>query len=281
MAPPAEGSEEAGASDVAVVQHPRMRQRRAQVLEDETRRRRKRWLWVALPVVTLGLLWGLAHTPPFAVAEVLVEGGEHTADAAVLEASGIDPGQAMLTLDERAVQRRVEALPWVEEADVVRAWPRMVRIEVTERTPVAVAVTEAAGPQALVDATGRVVQLGQFDAAGDGDGEGPGLVVLTGLDDLPEEGEDLPAEALDAVAIAARAPELVPDTLEEISVDLDAVIAPGAPGAGAVVRFRSGESVDERLVALDTLLTDADLSCLATVDLTVPDRPVVTRHPGC
>jgi cell division protein FtsQ len=250
-----------------------MRERRAQVLQDESRRRRKRWRWVVVPVVAVVAFVAVAHTPPLSVTDVRVEGAQETMDEAVLESAGIATGRPMLTLDEGSAERRVAELPWVGSVDVVRDWPGTVRIKLTERTPVAVAVADPSGPGALVDATGRVLRVGAIRE---------GMVVLSGLEDLPDEGEELPVEAQDALAFAASAPERVPGVLGEISVDLEAVIAPGAPGAGASVSFRKGESVEERLVALDSVLTGAEnVGCLATVDLWDPDHPVVTRRPGC
>lgn len=276
MAPPTDhpgqrGSSPATEPEAEVVQDPRIWERRAQVLQEETRRRRKRWRWVAVPVLVVVLLVVVAHTPPLSVSEVRVEGAEKTPDDLVLEAARIRTGSAMLTLDVQAAEGRVAELPWVGEVDVVRGWPDTVRIEVAERTPVAVA--QGSDSQALVDASGRVLE----PASGTEDG----LIVLTGVDELPAAGEDLPAEADDALAIAERVPDRVPGALAEISVDLDAVIAEGVAGQGAVVSFRTGESIDERLVALDTLLKGADMSCVATVDLWIPDRPVTTQRPDC
>lgn len=257
----------------AVLLDPRMQQRREEVLEEETRRRRQRLLWVAVPMLALLALLGLSYTPLLDVDQVEVAGAEHTTEDAVLEAAGIRQGHRMLTLDEKGAERRVEALPWVGEADVVRDWPGGVRIAVTERAPAAAVATGEPGLVAWVDETGRVLQVGGHVA--------DGLVTVVGLDEVPPEGSEVPAEALDALAIAARAPGRVPGALATISVDLEGVLAEGTPGAGAAIYFRNGDAIDEKLVALDTVLTGGNVNCLATVDLWVPDVPTLTRHPGC
>lgn len=297
MAPPADGDgpEESGdfgdtdspagsgaESGVPDEIDPRIQERREQVAQDKSRRRRRRWRRVAVPVVSMAALVGVAHSPPLSVSKVRVEGAAETSEQGVLEAADIDEGRAMMTLDEGATELRVSELPWVEDVDVVRDWPGTVRIKVTERTAVATAVVERTGLAALVDGRGRVLSAVTLaDLAATGGVASDGLIVLTGLDALPEPGGEVPTEARAALAIAERAPERVPGMLAEISVDLEAVVAPGVPGEGAVVSFRSGEQVDERLIALDTLLSGADMTCLATVDLWIPDRPVITRRPGC
>lgn len=256
-----------------VVLDPRMRQRREEVREEESRRRRHRLRRLLVPVGAVAILFGLTYTPLLAVGRVEVQGMERTPDSAVVEAAGIRPGHRILTLDERGAERRVEALPWVNRADVIRSWPRTVQIEVTERAPAATAVVGVPegppGMVAWVDETGRVLQA---------EGEPiEGLVTVVGLEQLPPAGNDLPPGALDALAIAAAAPRRVPGALATVTVDLEGVIAAGFPGAGARVLFRNGEDIEEKLVALDTILKNVDVSCLATVDLWVPDAPSLTH----
>lgn len=256
-----------------VVHDPRMHQRRAQVEQDESRRRRRRWLWVAAPVLVLAAAFGLAHTPLLAVDDVRVTGLGETSEAEVLEAAAITRGRPLLTLDTAGVARRVEELPWVASARVVREWPQGVRVGVTEREPVAVAMAEGSEFVAWVDEEGRVLRLG---------GQAPeGFVALTGLDALPEEGASLPEDAADALAVASLASTSYPGLLAEVSLGLDGVVAEGTPGAGAEVEFGVADDLHERLVALESVLGEWDVQCLATVNLVVPDRPVVTRDEGC
>jgi cell division protein FtsQ len=46
-------------------------------------------------------------------------------------------GAGLVSVDLAALQRSVEALPWVDRATVARAWPRGLRIEVTEQVAAA------------------------------------------------------------------------------------------------------------------------------------------------
>lgn len=249
--------------------HPRFSQRREEIQQERQRRRFRRWAWVAVPVLMALVLLALAHTPLADVDEIVVEGQLNTLEDEVVTASGLLTGQPLLTLDEGAAERRIGELPWVATADVVRSWSGTVRIVVTEREPAAVVLKGEEAEPVLVDDTGRVLAHG-----------GPvpeGLIAITGVGQVPSPGRTLPEDALEALAIAAEAPERVPGVLSMISLDLEAQIAPGAPAEGALVRFKDGSQPVEKLVALDTILTSADLTCLATIDLWVPENPTLTR----
>ncbi len=60
--------------------------------------------------------------------------------------------------------RDLEALPYVERAEVVREWPDTVRIVVRERQPAA--WIDAPAGKAVVDGTGRVLEVGAAPPAG-------------------------------------------------------------------------------------------------------------------
>lgn len=275
MAGPADRSPPEGDTFTArsVLLDPRMQDRRAQVEQEHAHRRRKRWLLALVPVLLVVMGVGLAFSPLLAVRDLQVAGTEETTEAEVLSAAGVRTGRPMLTLDRGGIAGRVEELPWVASVRVDRDWPGTVRLEISEREPVAVAVADGSNFVAWVDEDGRVLRVG---------GEVPeGFVAISGLETVPEEGHYLPDEALGALSVAALAPDVVPGSLDEVSLDLEAVVAEGRPGAGATVSFGQVEELEERLVALESVLTSWDVTCLASVNLAVPDRPVVTRRADC
>jgi cell division septal protein FtsQ len=118
----------------------RQRVRRVAALR---RRRRARPLRAALiglgaglPLILGGLLVHFTLTSErFMVAEVEVEGASRLHPAAIVQAAGIAPGTSLFLLDAVAVSGRVEVLPGIRRAEVVRAWPNRVRIVVDERRP--------------------------------------------------------------------------------------------------------------------------------------------------
>jgi cell division protein FtsQ len=250
-----------------VALHPRFELRRRTVQEDQDRRRLHKVIVVLSLVAAVVVGVAVAHTPAVDVDRVVVEGGANTPEATVTWASGIDQGDALLTLDEAGAERRIEELAWVSEADVVREWPGTVRIAVTEREPAA-ALQVGLGPQvALLDSRGRVLALGVPAPL-------PGLVVLTGFrPSRLAEGDVVPASARDALQVAVGARERVSGAVTAVSPELEATLT-----EGGVVRFGSVAALDEKLVALATVLRDVDVGGLAVLDLRVPGSPALTRH---
>jgi hypothetical protein len=61
-----------------------------------------------------------------------------------------------------------------------------------------------------------------------------------------------------------------------VSSDRDAVLA-----AGGEIRFGSTDDLDDKIVAVDTVLADVDISCLELLDVRVPGSPALTRHQRC
>lgn len=251
----------------SVVLTDRMRARRIAVRRDEGRRRLRRLAWGLGGVTLLVNGAAIAHTPFVDVDRIEVTTGPNTPAAAVQAASGIDRGDAMLTLDESGAEAKIERLSWVADADVQREWPSTVRIVVHERAPAAILQSPLPGqPLGLADAEGRVLQIG-----------GPvpfGLVTVTGVPAVMHQGEPVPPTVRDALRLAVTAPVVVPGAVTAVSLDLEATLT-----SGGVVRFGSLRDLDEKLVALATVLARVDTSCLGVLDLKVPGSPTVSRRP--
>ena len=115
----------------------RIAERRKVIAASRVRRRRRQLGWGLLALVLAVGAVQLAHTPLFALAAVQVEGTRALDRDEVLAAAAVRPGEPYLGLDLQAIRRRVEALPRVAAARVVRDYPASLRIVVSERTPVA------------------------------------------------------------------------------------------------------------------------------------------------
>ena len=74
-------------------------------------------------------------SPRFAVASVEVSGQSRLSREAIEAAAAIEPGSNIFTLDTREVVARLEALPLVRHAAVIRSLPNRVAIAVEERRP--------------------------------------------------------------------------------------------------------------------------------------------------
>ncbi|MEM7434589.1 MAG: FtsQ-type POTRA domain-containing protein [Myxococcota bacterium] len=81
---------------------------------------------------------GYARTADaFAVREIVVEGTERLRDLDVRRAAGLQIGSNAFQVSMEEARDRLLHHPWVKDATVIRKLPNRVRVEVVERTPVA------------------------------------------------------------------------------------------------------------------------------------------------
>ncbi len=249
---------------------PRIRQRRIEVRRNEGRRRLRILVGIFAVALLTAAGWVASWSPLLDIDAVEVEGAVRTGPAVVREAGGLDRGQAMVDVDEGAAARRIESLPWVAEARVVRQWPGRVSITVSERLALAVTVDET-GAWWLLDGTGRVLEQ-----APDRPNE---LVAVDGLGTVPSPGE-VTAGAEAALAVSAalspalRAKVDAVVVVEGGGVDLR---LKGQAGAHPVVQLGNLDHLDQKLRAAESILASVDLTGLSTLDVRLPASPVLTR----
>jgi cell division protein FtsQ len=111
-------------------------------------------------MVRAGTIQALSHLG-YAVRDIDVRGVANTPRADVLKAAIAGQSGAAFGLDLDAMQARIEALPWVKSATVVRQLPDRLVITVTERTPFA--LWQRQGKLAVIDASGRVLANRDLD----------------------------------------------------------------------------------------------------------------------
>jgi cell division protein FtsQ len=122
----------------------------------ETRKRNRKFLHSLLMVcltfdaiLVLLLLYMLfLHMPYFNLQQVDVTGNRRLSRAEVIEASEVEEGINLLTVDLSAIAARLRRHPWVRFATVYRRFPGKLIIEIEERTPRAIL---AAGKLYYVD----------------------------------------------------------------------------------------------------------------------------------
>ncbi len=160
-------------------------------------------LGVALLLAGVG--WVLLASPWTRVESVGVVGADRV-DAAAVTAL-VDPalGTPLVRVDRDALAARVEGLPLVTDAEVVRVWPSSLEVRLVERVPVA--AVPAGDGVALLDAEGVVV-IRQADTPG-----------------------DLPLVQVDVDTAGAGALVAVTEVLAALPQDLAADVA--AAGAGS------------------------------------------------
>lgn len=96
----------------------------------------------------------------FTVQDLDIVGQERSGDQEILTALGIGPGASMFAIDADAAQRRLEHVPWIKRARVLRLLPSTLHVEIVERQPFA--IWQENGKLHLVDVEGRkIAPLGQ------------------------------------------------------------------------------------------------------------------------
>lgn len=91
----------------------------------------------------------------FRLRQVHVQGASPMAERAILAATGLQLGQPILDIDLDAIRQSVEAVGWVENAQVVRLLPDTVVVAVSERQTLA--VWQNRGRMTVIDAGGRPI----------------------------------------------------------------------------------------------------------------------------
>jgi cell division protein FtsQ len=93
-------------------------------------------LLVLLAVAGVAAAHAWATTSPrFAVAAVEVHGASRLSEDRILSVAGLAPGVNLWSVDTGEVRARLEGMPEIRRADVVRALPNRLTIHVEERRP--------------------------------------------------------------------------------------------------------------------------------------------------
>ena len=79
----------------------------------------------------------LTASAGFEVNDITVEGRQRTQREALIEAINVAQGSSIFALDLDEIHARIEALPWVEDAIVLRRLPNILHVSLTERQPFA------------------------------------------------------------------------------------------------------------------------------------------------
>jgi cell division protein FtsQ len=225
------------------------------------RLRRRRW-WrsrlrllvgavLALLLAAVGA-WALFFSSWLTAQQVDVTGAGSLSPVRIRAAAHVPIGRPLARVDLAAIQARVESIAAVERAEVSRAWPHTVHIDVSERTPVAV-VDRGAGLQQL-DESGVLFGSARQRPAG-----------------MPLIKADASMDS-DALAQAGRVAASLPDDLARKVDHLEVRSADDI-----VLELRDGRTVvwgsavdsTEKAQIADVLLRRK----VGTVDVSVPGRP--------
>ena len=185
----------------------------------------------AVAVAVAGVRYYLLHDPRFQVVssdDIQIDGAQHLTRGQVLSVFGADLERNIFRVSLAEREADLERLPWVAHATVMRLLPDHIRVQITERTPVAFV---RQGTQiGLADAGGVLLDMTP-EAAGDPHYSFP---VLTGLShDLPLDTRAARMQVYEQFMAELRQPgEHLTDSLSEVDVsdpeDVKALIASGS-----------------------------------------------------
>jgi len=176
----------------------------------------------------------------------------------------------MLDVDEDAVSRSIASLPWVDEVTISRSWPGTVKLNIVERTPVAMLVhpnSTAVNPLfALVDTDGRVLGL-----------SGETMVQLPRLSvsqDVVEPGAEMSVDVRPAIRVAERLPVTVANELDTIVLRDDGSILLEFVSGGSA-ELGTMTQLEEKFLAVLAMFESSPDMATRDIDVRVPHTPVL------
>jgi len=221
-------------------------------------------LFLVLVVVLLGAAaYAFVTSPSLRAKHVSVAPTAHVTATEIRAAAAIDPETNVWLLNTGAVARRIERIPYVDRAAVVRAFPATVRLDVSERRDWA--CVAAGSARAAVDTSARVLHAGCS----------PSLPLLRSPHSVLRAGSSIS--------------DRVGQQLMRDQARLAATIAPhvlgfdrfgsleGALTSGVVVRFGSDRDLEAKAALVGPILDTAGAHAhrVRSVDLRAPATPVV------
>ena len=239
------------------------------------RARRRRLLGIVLGIVALSAIGGAAlrwllTTPHFAVAGVEIRGASRVPADQILAVAAIPRGTNIFRLDTLGVIERVESLPEVRRADVVRELPNRVVISVEERRPFTLV---HGGRLHWMDEEGRL--LGATPEA-----VAPPMPVISGLspDELTSMRTAPGPKARAAIGVIRALLRSGNGLTAEISeIDMSRREGPVLYTVDGVEVRLGTEDWDERLARLEGVLTQIATQDVRAVDLRFRDQVVFQR----
>lgn len=226
------------------------------------------WRYLAGLLVTVLAVGFAVHAVYFsswlAVEEAEVIGESQLREREILRAADVPVGEQLARVDTDSIEVRVRSLATVESADVSRQWPHGVRIEVVERTPIAV-IARGSGGYTQIDAEG--VTFGRV-------GQPP--------ENLPQirtgPGADKAALTEAAGVVSALSPEVSVLVGHVEVASIDEILL--RLRDGRTVRWGSADSSSEKaqvLLAFFDAEEAGELDPARMYDVSVPGRPTTRR----
>ena len=91
----------------------------------------------------------------FAIEDVKVSGNDQTSEIEILQLLGLDGTTSLVALDADAARQKIANLPWVENVEVRKVYPKAIEVKLTERK--AYAIWQHGSVLSLIQKDGSVI----------------------------------------------------------------------------------------------------------------------------
>lgn len=248
----------------------RVRERRRSISRERGRKRVGIVIALAGMVVVIGLFLWLRSSDVFAVKHVIATAVEHITEQQIAQATLEARGVSLLRLSTDAIERRLNALPYVRSAEVYRSFPSTLEVRLVEYEPAA-RLRATDGTTWLVSSDGRVLERkSKADLP----------LIVPAFRVVPEAGEELPEKVTAALPVV----DLIRN--DQVSSALPAVHHIAVSEAGQVTVVLDGETqlqlgdptqLKRKLTVGVAIIQQylRDEKPVDYVDVSVPDRVAV------
>lgn len=248
---------------------PRLRERRLAVKRSASRKRLK---WAAIAIVAVSLLvGGLAALGSswFEITAIDVEGAVYSQGDELDAVVDFLDGANVLRVDTHRAEEMLEAIPWVADARVTTDFPHGATIEVRERKPM-ITYQGGDGRYRVLDAEGRVLDVLAGRPVDFLD------LVVQGPPDL-QPGQLAPAGYRAAAALVSALTPQMRQRATSVSANQEATELSLMLDGEIEVSFGAAEDLLDKLVRLQTILTDPDPQRTPTELIDVSTEDVIIR----
>ncbi len=248
--------------------HPKIKERRIEVIRDQGRMRLRRLSILLAIFAFIGLLSAIFFSPITSANSVNISGNLHETKSQILSVTGLYSKPQLISINSDTLAKEIEALPWVETAQVEKVWPDSINVTVVERDPVAyISISSTKGSYAEVDSNGRVLEVSTSR---------PGnLVELLLQGKIGPPGSFLTSSSLGALDAITLIPASIKNMTKYVQIDGsgDIIIALNPFGS---IDLGTGSDLGSKIATAAAIVSQVPLTAGQTVDVSVPESPVIS-----
>lgn len=170
-------------------------QKKRELMRKKRKMRMKRRMTVFMfLVICIGIIAAVLKAPFFNIETVYCIGQQNMTEKEILKLADVKTGVNIFTTNIRAITKRLDDNPEIEEATVRRVFPDKIKIRIKEAKPVA--YLEMKGRLLLIDSKGKIIKL----LSGEEAKTPPPIALIQGIEPVNQKAGGYIAERGDAKA---------------------------------------------------------------------------------